>query len=42
MGAKSNICKSFDDAVRDIPDGATLGFGGFAVVGKPINRKRPI
>jgi acyl CoA:acetate/3-ketoacid CoA transferase alpha subunit len=29
--------KSFDDAVRDIPEGATLGFGGFAVVGMPIN-----
>ena len=37
MGAKSKICTSFDEAVRDIPDGATLGFGGFAVVGMPIN-----
>ena len=37
MGAKSKIYASFDDAVRDIPDGATIGFGGFAVVGMPIN-----
>src|SRR5580700_9920125 len=37
MSARSKICSSFDDAVRDIPDGATLGFGGFAVVGMPIN-----
>src|SRR6516225_5637345 len=37
MGAKSKVCASFDDAVRDIPDGATIGFGGFAVVGMPIN-----
>src|SRR5437899_12359991 len=37
MNAKSKIYSSFDDAVRDIPDGATLGFGGFAVVGMPVN-----
>jgi 3-oxoadipate CoA-transferase alpha subunit len=37
MSAKSKIYASFDEAVRDIPDGATLGFGGFAVVGMPIN-----
>src|SRR3984893_12419943 len=37
MSARSKICSSFDDAVRDIPDGATLGFGGVAVVGMPIN-----
>ena len=37
MSAKSKIYASFDDAVRDIPDGATVGFGGFAVVGMPIN-----
>ena len=37
MGARSKIYASFEDAVRDIPDGATLGFGGFAVVGMPIN-----
>src|SRR5438046_10743066 len=37
MSAKSKIYSSFDEAVRDIPDGVTLGFGGFAVVGMPIN-----
>ena len=37
MSARSKVRSSFDDAVRDIPDGATLGFGGFAVVGMPIN-----
>jgi acyl CoA:acetate/3-ketoacid CoA transferase alpha subunit len=37
MSAKNKVYPSFDDAVRDIPDGATLGFGGFAVVGMPIN-----
>src|ERR1700740_1683981 len=37
MGAKGKVYVSFDEAVRDIPDGATLGFGGFAVVGMPIN-----
>ena len=37
MSAKSKVYSNFDDAVRDIPDGATLGFGGFAVVGMPIN-----
>jgi 3-oxoacid CoA-transferase A subunit len=37
MSAKSKIFASFDKAVGDIPDGATLGFGGFAVVGMPIN-----
>src|SRR2546429_7186964 len=37
MSAKSKIYSSFDEAVGDIPDGATLGFGGFAVVGMPIN-----
>src|SRR5690242_2574436 len=37
MSARSKVCSSFDDAAHDIPDGATLGFGGFAVVGMPIN-----
>ena len=37
MSAKSKIFPSFAEAVRDIPDGATIGFGGFAVVGVPIN-----
>ncbi|HZT90396.1 MAG TPA: 3-oxoacid CoA-transferase subunit A [Stellaceae bacterium] len=34
---KSKIYATFEDAVRDIPDGVTIGFGGFAVVGMPIN-----
>src|SRR4051795_10749958 len=34
---KSKIFPSFADAVRDIPDGSVVGFGGFAVVGMPIN-----
>ena len=37
MSAKGKVFASFDEAVRDIPDGATIGFGGFAVVGMPIN-----
>src|ERR1700756_5869796 len=37
MSARSKVLPSFDGAVRDIPDGATLAFGGFAVVGMPIN-----
>src|ERR1700739_273493 len=36
MSARSKVYSSFDDAVRDIPDGATLAFGGVAVVGMPI------
>jgi 3-oxoacid CoA-transferase A subunit len=34
---KSKVFPSFAEAVRDIPDGAVLGFGGFAVVGMPVN-----
>jgi len=34
---KSKVCSSFAEAVRDIPDGSVIGFGGFAVVGMPIN-----
>ncbi len=34
---KSKVFTSFAEAVADIPDGATVGFGGFAVVGMPIN-----
>jgi len=34
---KSKIFPSFAEAVRDIPDGAVIGFGGFAVAGMPIN-----
>lgn len=33
----AKIFASFDAAVADIPDGAVIGFGGFAVVGMPIN-----
>jgi 3-oxoadipate CoA-transferase, alpha subunit len=35
--ARSKIFATFADAVRDIPDGAVVGFGGFAVVGVPVN-----
>src|ERR1041385_2239476 len=34
---KSKVFAGFADAVRDIPDGSVIGFGGFAVVGMPIN-----
>src|SRR5437764_12790856 len=34
---KSKLFATFADAVRDIPDGTVIGFGGFAVVGMPIN-----
>src|SRR5205814_8499271 len=34
---KSKIYPSFAEAVADIPNGAVIGFGGFAVVGMPIN-----
>src|SRR5437016_7914947 len=34
---KSKVFQSFAEAVADIPDGSTVGFGGFAVVGMPIN-----
>ena len=34
---KSKIYPSFAEAVADIPNGSTIGFGGFAVVGMPIN-----
>src|SRR4051812_27160892 len=34
---KSKVFASFADAVSDIPDGSVIGFGGFAVVGMPIN-----
>ena len=34
---KSKIYPSFDAAVADIPDNVTVGFGGFAVVGMPVN-----
>ena len=34
---KSKVFPTFAEAVRDIPDGSVIGFGGFAVVGMPIN-----
>jgi 3-oxoacid CoA-transferase A subunit len=34
---RSKTLSSFAEAVADIPDGAVIGFGGFAVVGMPIN-----
>src|SRR5262249_34456338 len=34
---KNKVFASFAEAVRDIPDGSVIGFGGFAVVGMPIN-----
>jgi 3-oxoacid CoA-transferase A subunit len=34
---KSKVCPSFAEAVRDVPDGSVVGFGGFAVVGMPVN-----
>src|SRR5258707_4771693 len=36
MSAKSKVYSSFEDAVRDIPDGATLGFGGVSVFGLSV------
>src|SRR5260370_9216968 len=37
MSARSKICSSFDDAVRDVPGAGSLGFGRFAGVGMAIN-----
>src|SRR5437762_2453129 len=34
---RSKVYQSFAEAVADIPDGSVIGFGGFAVVGMPIN-----
>jgi len=34
---RNKVFASFADAVADIPDNATIGFGGFAVVGQPVN-----
>src|SRR5246500_1888779 len=34
---KSKMFASFAEAVSDIPDGSVIGFGGFGVVGMPIN-----
>jgi hypothetical protein len=40
MCAESKVYSSFDQDFRDVPGGATRGFGGFAVVGMPINLYR--
>src|SRR5438309_1838640 len=34
---KSKVYPGFAEAVADVPDGSVVGFGGFAVVGMPIN-----
>src|SRR5437667_9330733 len=34
---RSKVLTSFAEAVAGIPNGSTIGFGGFAVVGMPIN-----
>jgi 3-oxoacid CoA-transferase A subunit len=37
MTQKSKQVTTFQEAVRDIPDGATIAFGGFAMPGVPFN-----
>src|SRR6201997_3350832 len=37
MTQKSKQVENFRAAVQDIPDGATIGFGGFAMPGVPFN-----
>jgi 3-oxoacid CoA-transferase A subunit len=37
LSRTSKEVRNFADAVRDIPDGATIAFGGFAAVGVPFN-----
>ncbi|MBX6376364.1 MAG: 3-oxoacid CoA-transferase subunit A [Acetobacteraceae bacterium] len=37
MSQRNKVVASFAEAVRDIPDGATIGFGGFAMPGTPFN-----
>ena len=37
MAQKSKQVGSFREAVQDIPDGATVAFGGFAMPGVPFN-----
>jgi 3-oxoadipate CoA-transferase alpha subunit len=42
MPQKSKEVASFAEAVRDIPDGSTIGFGGFAMPGVPFNLIRAL
>ncbi len=37
MAARSKVVDGFREAVADIPDGSTIGFGGFAMPGTPFN-----
>src|SRR5271165_414578 len=37
MTQKSRLQSGFKEAVADIPDGNTIGFGGFAMPGTPFN-----
>jgi 3-oxoacid CoA-transferase A subunit len=37
MTQKTKVRKNFREAVADIPDGSTIGFGGFAMPGTPFN-----
>jgi 3-oxoadipate CoA-transferase alpha subunit len=42
MPTKSKVVGSFREAVADIPDGSTIGFGGFAMPGTPFNLIRAL
>lgn len=42
MPRKTKQMTSFAEAVQDIPDGATIGFGGFAMPGVPFNLIRAL
>jgi 3-oxoadipate CoA-transferase alpha subunit len=42
MSQRNKVVASFAEAVRDIPDGATIGFGGFAMPGTPFNLIRAL
>ncbi|WP_369413593.1 CoA transferase subunit A [Caldovatus aquaticus] len=42
MSLRNKVVASFAEAVRDIPDGATIGFGGFAMPGTPFNLIRAL